>query len=183
GRRRRRRRLRQPAEPRARRGCVAIRSDGVDFRRHRWQRHDHGAGFGNGPRRDDRAAAHHRRRVRRRLAQSAHDPVALQRGDLRQPRLWRQAHHLWQQHRLGYWDKLRIAGAQARKVMMKRAAETWKVPVAEVSTEHGMVVHKKSGKKISYGALAKTAKVPNPMPQATKDDLKPASAYRYIGKD
>ena len=83
----------------------------------------------------------------------------------------------------GYWDKLRIAGAQARKVMMASAAEAWKVPVAEVSTEHGFVVHKKSGKKISYGALAKTAKVPNPMPQASKDDLKPASAYRYIGKD
>ena len=82
----------------------------------------------------------------------------------------------------GYWDKLRIAGAQARKVMLASAAESWKLPVSELTTERGMVVHKKSGKKISYGALAKIAKVPNPMPEATKDDLKPASAYRYIGK-
>lgn len=83
----------------------------------------------------------------------------------------------------GYWDKLRIAGAQARKVMLASAADAWKLPVAELTTERGIVLHKKSGKKISYGALAKIAKVPNPMPQATKDDLKPASAYRYIGKD
>jgi isoquinoline 1-oxidoreductase beta subunit len=83
----------------------------------------------------------------------------------------------------GYWDKLRIAGAQARKVLLVSAADSWQVPVAELSTDNGMVIHKKSGKKISYGALAKTAKVPDPMPVATKDDLKPASAYRYMGKN
>jgi isoquinoline 1-oxidoreductase beta subunit len=83
----------------------------------------------------------------------------------------------------GYWDKLRLAGAQARKVLLVSAAASWKVPVAELSTENGVVVHKKSGKKISYGALAKTAKMPDAMPEVTKDELKPASAYRYIGKD
>jgi isoquinoline 1-oxidoreductase beta subunit len=83
----------------------------------------------------------------------------------------------------GYWDKLRIAGAQARKVLLVSAADSWKVPVEELSTDNGMVIHKKSGKKISYGALAKTAKVPDPMPVATKDDLKPASSYRYMGKN
>ena len=83
----------------------------------------------------------------------------------------------------GYWDKLRIAGAQARKVLLVNAADSWKVPVEELSTENGVVIHKKSGKKISYGALAKTAKVPDPMPVATKDDLKPASSYRYLGKN
>jgi isoquinoline 1-oxidoreductase beta subunit len=83
----------------------------------------------------------------------------------------------------GYWDKLRIAGAQARKVLLVSAADSWKVPVEDLSTDNGMVIHKKSGKKISYGALAKTAKVPDPMPVATKDDLKPASSYRYMGKN
>jgi isoquinoline 1-oxidoreductase subunit beta len=83
----------------------------------------------------------------------------------------------------GYWDKLRIAGAQARKVLLVSAAASWKVPVEELSTDKGTVFHKKSGKKISYAALAKTAKVPNPMPEVTKEELKPASAYRLIGKD
>ncbi len=83
----------------------------------------------------------------------------------------------------GYWDKLRLAGAQARKVLLVSAAASWNVPVAELSTDRGVVIHKKSGKKIGYGALAKTAKVPNPMPDVTKEELKAASAYRYIGKD
>jgi isoquinoline 1-oxidoreductase beta subunit len=82
----------------------------------------------------------------------------------------------------GYWDKLRLAGAQARKVLLVSAAESWDVPVTELTTSNGTVIHKKSGKKIGYGALAKIAKVPNPMPEVTKDDLKPAASYRYIGK-
>lgn len=83
----------------------------------------------------------------------------------------------------GYWDKARLVGAQARKVLLLAAAERWKLPVAELSTDNGMVVHKKSGQKIAYGDLAKDAKVPDPMPEATKDDLKLPSAYRYIGHD
>jgi isoquinoline 1-oxidoreductase subunit beta len=83
----------------------------------------------------------------------------------------------------GYWNKVRLVGAQARKVLLLTAADQLNVPVAELSTESGAVVHKKTGKKIAYGDLAKNAKVPNPLPEATKDDLKPASAYRYIGHD
>ncbi len=82
----------------------------------------------------------------------------------------------------GYWDKLRLAGAQARKILLVSAAASWNVPVTELSTKDGTVIHQKSGKKIGYGALAKIAKVPNPLPEATKDDLKPAASYRYIGK-
>jgi isoquinoline 1-oxidoreductase beta subunit len=83
----------------------------------------------------------------------------------------------------GYWEKLRLAGAQARKVLIASAAASWKVPAAELSTENGVVIHKKSGKKISYAQLAKIGKMPDGVPDATKDELKPASAYRYIGKD
>jgi isoquinoline 1-oxidoreductase beta subunit len=83
----------------------------------------------------------------------------------------------------GYYDKLRLAGAQARKILLANAAERWKVPVSELTTEPGMVVHKKSGRKVGYGTLAKHAKVPDPLPQATKADLKPLAQCRYIGKD
>lgn len=81
----------------------------------------------------------------------------------------------------GYWDKLRLAGAQARKVLLASAAAHWKVPVGDLSTHEGVVFHKKSRKRISYGALARIAKVPNPMPQATMADLKAPEAYRYLG--
>ena len=45
------------------------------------------------------------------------------------------------------------------------------------------VVHKKSGRKLSYGQIAKSAKMPDPMPKATKADLKPLNQCRFIGKD
>jgi isoquinoline 1-oxidoreductase beta subunit len=83
----------------------------------------------------------------------------------------------------GYYEKLRIVGAQARKVLLANAAESWKVPVDELSTEPGVVVHAKSGRRISYGEIAKSATVPNPVPEATKADLKPLARCRYIGKD
>ena len=83
----------------------------------------------------------------------------------------------------GYYLPMRLAGAQARKVLLANAAEQWKVPIGELSTEPGMVVHAKSGRKVGYGDLAKNAKVPDPLPAVTKEDLKPVSAFRLIGKD
>jgi isoquinoline 1-oxidoreductase beta subunit len=83
----------------------------------------------------------------------------------------------------GYYFPMRLAGAQARKVLLATAAEQWKVPVAELTTEPGMVVHAKSNRKIGYGDLAKAAKVPDPLPAVTKEELKPVSAFRLIGKD
>lgn len=83
----------------------------------------------------------------------------------------------------GYYAKLRLAGAQARKVLLMNAADVWKVPVGELTTEPGMVVHAKSNRKIGYGELAKTATVPNPLPEITKADLKPETQFRLIGKN
>ena len=83
----------------------------------------------------------------------------------------------------GYYEKLRLAGAQARKILIANAAAAWNVPADELTTEPSMVVHKKSNRKISYGDIAKTATVPNPLPEVTKADLKPASQFRFIGRD
>jgi isoquinoline 1-oxidoreductase beta subunit len=83
----------------------------------------------------------------------------------------------------GYYEKLRLAGAQARAVLLANAAELWGVPLAELTTEPGTVVHAKSGRKTGYGELAKIAKVPDPLPQITPADLKSISQFRLIGKD
>ena len=48
----------------------------------------------------------------------------------------------------GYYEKLRLVGAQARKVMIACAAQKLKVPADELSTEPGAVIHKKSGRSI-----------------------------------
>lgn len=83
----------------------------------------------------------------------------------------------------GYWDKIRMHGAEVRRVLMEAVAAKWNVPLAELSTEPSMVVHKKSGKKISYGDIAKFAKAPKEMPKLTAADLKKPSEFRIIGQD
>lgn len=83
----------------------------------------------------------------------------------------------------GYWDKIRMHGAEVRRVLLEAVAIRWSVPVEDLSTEPSMVVHKKSGKKISYGEIAKFAKAPKEMPKLTPADLKKTSDFRIIGQD
>lgn len=83
----------------------------------------------------------------------------------------------------GYFQKLRLAGAQARRILMDAVAAEWNVPVAELTTEPGMVVHEKSGRKISYGEIAAFAKMPDKAPEVTEADLKKPEDFRLIGKD
>jgi isoquinoline 1-oxidoreductase beta subunit len=40
----------------------------------------------------------------------------------------------------GYFTPLRMAGAQARRVLIESVADEWKVPVSELSTDKGFVV-------------------------------------------
>jgi isoquinoline 1-oxidoreductase subunit beta len=83
----------------------------------------------------------------------------------------------------GYFTSLRIAGAQARRVLLDAAAAKWSVPVGELSTEPSVVVHKASGRRIGYGEIAAFATVPSALPKITEADLKPAASFRLIGKD
>ncbi len=55
------------------------------------------------------------------------------------------------------WKRLRQAGATARQMLMEAAAKRLNVPAGELSTEKGMVIHKASNKKLSYGELAADA--------------------------
>src|SRR6478736_1223498 len=57
-----------------------------------------------------------------------------------------------------YYMPLRLAGAQARRVLIDNVAEQWKVPAAELTTDRSTVIHRKSGRRISYGEVAKFAK-------------------------
>ncbi len=61
------------------------------------------------------------------------------------------------------WKILRTAGATGRQMLVNAAAQEWKVPAEEITTEAGMLHHKKSGKKAGYGELASiAAKLPVP---------------------
>jgi isoquinoline 1-oxidoreductase beta subunit len=84
---------------------------------------------------------------------------------------------------LGYWTPMRVAGAQARRVLIDAAASKWGVAAAECVTEPSTVVHKPSGRRASYGEIAASAEAPAALPPIDPaKDLKPASQYRLIGK-
>ena len=82
----------------------------------------------------------------------------------------------------GYYTPLRIAGAQARRVLVDAVALRWNVPAAELRTESGRVIHDKSGQRINYGEIAKFAAAPAEPPKITDADLKKPSEFRLIGR-
>jgi isoquinoline 1-oxidoreductase beta subunit len=83
----------------------------------------------------------------------------------------------------GYFKPMRIAGAQARRILIDAVAAKWGVPAAELSTEPSVVLHKASNRRIGYGEIAGFAKTPSELPRIEDKDLKDASQFRYIGKD
>jgi isoquinoline 1-oxidoreductase beta subunit len=84
---------------------------------------------------------------------------------------------------LGYWTPMRMAGAQARRVLVDAAAAKWGVPAADCVTEPSTVVHTASGRTMSYGEIASFATPPATPPaiDATKDLKKPGE-YRLLGR-
>jgi isoquinoline 1-oxidoreductase beta subunit len=80
-----------------------------------------------------------------------------------------------------HFEQMRLIGAQARKVLLACAAARWRVPVSTLSTEPGRVIHAATARSMTYGALAATASLPDPLPVASKDDLKRPAQFRYVG--
>jgi isoquinoline 1-oxidoreductase subunit beta len=56
-----------------------------------------------------------------------------------------------------YWKPLREAGAAARHMLMAAAAQTWTVPIEELTTKAGIIHHAKSMKSGTYGEFASKA--------------------------
>jgi isoquinoline 1-oxidoreductase subunit beta len=83
----------------------------------------------------------------------------------------------------GYFQPMRIAGAQARRVLIDAVAARWGVSAGELSSEPSVVVHKESGRRVSYGEIASFAKAPAELPKIEDKDLKSPASFRYIGKD
>ena len=82
----------------------------------------------------------------------------------------------------GYFNSLREFGAQVRHVLMENAAQRWGVPVAETSTQPGVVLHEKSGRRLTYGEIAAFAKVPAEAPKVVVTPVANAE-FRLVGKD
>ncbi|MDO9167115.1 MAG: xanthine dehydrogenase family protein molybdopterin-binding subunit [Rhodoferax sp.] len=67
------------------------------------------------------------------------------------------------------WEKLRIAGAQVREMLISAAAAKWKVDRSELKAVNGMILGP-NGRRATYGSLAADAsKLPVPEKVAIKD--------------
>ncbi|WP_137045980.1 molybdopterin cofactor-binding domain-containing protein [Pseudolabrys sp. FHR47] len=106
------------------------------------------------------------------------------------PKVYGNPHHLFEGAQItaasvsvpGYFTPLRVAGAQARKVLIDACAAQWKVPASELTTESSMVIHRASGKRMSYGDVVKIATVPAELPKIGEGDLKKPSEFKLIGR-
>ena len=76
------------------------------------------------------------------------------------------------------WDGLRMAGATARQMLKEAAAQSWAVPVAEITTSAGMLYHENSGNSAHFGEMASAAaniEVPEEV------ELKEIKDFKIIG--
>ncbi len=76
------------------------------------------------------------------------------------------------------WEKLRIAGAQARLMLIAAAAQQWGVDAATLKAVDGRVIAA-DGKSATYGSLAEAA---SKLKAPEKVVLKDPSEFRIVGK-
>lgn len=79
----------------------------------------------------------------------------------------------------GSYTTLRKTGAAAREMLIEAAAKTWNVSPMECITKEGMVLHKKSTKKLSYGELVEKA---SKLEVPKEPKLKDPKTFKLIGK-
>ena len=80
-----------------------------------------------------------------------------------------------------FFEPMRRCGAAARMMLEAAAADRWKAPVSEVEAKNHEVIHKPSGRKLGYGALAQAA-ASQSVPARDTLRLKDPKQFRYIGK-
>ena len=76
---------------------------------------------------------------------------------------------------------MRRLGALARAMLLQAGAEKLGVPVGELTTEPGKVLHAASGRSLTYGELAGRA-MDLPVPDPASITLRDPSQFRWIGK-
>ncbi|TIT32208.1 MAG: xanthine dehydrogenase family protein molybdopterin-binding subunit, partial [Mesorhizobium sp.] len=77
------------------------------------------------------------------------------------------------------FDKMRQAGAAARQMLIAAAAQKLGVSAGELETASGTVLHKASGKSVTYGEVAASAST---MPPPAEVRLKDKADWKLLGK-
>jgi isoquinoline 1-oxidoreductase subunit beta len=76
-------------------------------------------------------------------------------------------------------EYVRQGGAAARMMLIQAAADEWKVPASECSAENGVITHKPSGRRTTFGKVASAASKLTP-PSEIK--LKDPKDWKLAGK-
>jgi isoquinoline 1-oxidoreductase beta subunit len=76
------------------------------------------------------------------------------------------------------WERLRIAGAQVREMLLSAAATQWQVDRSQLRGENGWVLSA-DGRKATYGSLAAAA---SKLPVPEKPPIKEPRDFRIVGK-
>jgi isoquinoline 1-oxidoreductase beta subunit len=78
-----------------------------------------------------------------------------------------------------FWKPLRAAGAAARLMLVRAAAQQWQVDPASCTTSNGIISHKSSGRTLGYGELIDATSAQS-VPQ--DPPLKDLKDFTLIGK-
>ncbi|MGL1888449.1 MAG: molybdopterin-dependent oxidoreductase [Reichenbachiella sp.] len=76
------------------------------------------------------------------------------------------------------WNSLRMAGATAKHMLKQAAANEWQVPINDIVTEGGRLIHKTTERSANYGEFASAAAL---LEVPEEVELKKPSAYNIIG--
>ncbi|MDR3496187.1 MAG: xanthine dehydrogenase family protein molybdopterin-binding subunit [Ancalomicrobiaceae bacterium] len=77
------------------------------------------------------------------------------------------------------YELMRKLGATCRQMLLQAAANRLQVPLAELSTQPGRVIHAATGRTLDYGALAIDAAA---LPMPADPPLRADKDFRWIGK-
>lgn len=81
-----------------------------------------------------------------------------------------------------FYEPMRKAGATARHLLIKAAAQEWGVDASTCTAENSTITHSESGKSLTFGELASAAQQLE-LPDQDTLELKDFSAYKLVGKD
>ncbi|QDX80250.1 hypothetical protein B9N43_02605 [Denitratisoma sp. DHT3] len=77
------------------------------------------------------------------------------------------------------YQPLREAAATVRMLLLAAAAQRWNVPAAELEARDGVIHHRGSGRRDSYGSFVAVART---LPPPDRLEFMPREKYRFVGK-
>ena len=80
---------------------------------------------------------------------------------------------------MSFFDLMRQVGASAREMLISAAADRWQVSPSSCTVDRGVVHHKSSGRRLTFGQLAGAASHKQPV---QNPPLKPQSEWNLLGK-